>query len=138
MKLCSSGAYLIVVNSCHCFHVVYLETNVKCCWNFIKFNLTYLTCTHESSKKNIFSNGIGPHLFMKKWDFHAYGIMCLVSQYTKHGLKLDESTTHNWRLWEGGRWFFAICATTCEGNGWKIFLSMCRMCEWETIVIAWH
>ena len=51
---------------CHGFHVVYLEINVKCCWNVIKFNITYLTCTYEWSKKNVFLNGIGPHLFMKK------------------------------------------------------------------------
>ena len=50
----------------HRFHLVYLKTNAKCCRNFIKSLERDFTCTFDSTIKNVFLNGVGPHLQCKK------------------------------------------------------------------------
>ena len=65
MKFCYSAFHFVLRvhtwlwwNSCHCFHVVYLKINAKCCRNFIKSKKKELTSTSESIIK----------LYLPEWD----------------------------------------------------------------------
>ena len=50
---------------------MYLETNVKCCQNFVKFNKIELTLTYEATIKDCLPKWDRATPIIKKWDFHA-------------------------------------------------------------------
>jgi len=50
---------------------MYLETNAKCCQNFVKFNKIELTLTYEATIKKGLPEWDRATPMIKKWDFHA-------------------------------------------------------------------
>jgi len=50
---------------------MYLETNAKCCWNFVKFNKIELTLTYEATIKKGFPKWDRITPIIIKWDFHV-------------------------------------------------------------------
>jgi len=50
---------------------MYLETNAKCCQNFVKFNKIELTLMYEATIKDGLPEWDRATPIIKKWDFHA-------------------------------------------------------------------
>ena len=50
---------------------MYLETNPKCCQNFVKFNKIELTLMYEATIKDGLTEWDRVTPLIKKWDFHA-------------------------------------------------------------------
>ena len=61
----------------NCCYFVYLETNAKCCQNFIKFTITYLTCMHENPSFSIKRWGPIPFKNSLFHFIHAYKLSTL-------------------------------------------------------------
>ena len=91
---------------------MYLETNAKCCQNFVKFNKIELTLMYEATIKDGLAEWDRATPLMKI-EIFKHRITLWVSQsYYLDGSKLDERKSHEPYVWE----IFCPCINCLNGK----------------------
>ena len=121
-------------NSCHRFHVVYLEINVKCYWNFFKSKKRELTFTYEYTIKKCLTEWDRATPLMKKWGFLAWNSFVSITKLLDVS-KLDESKSHECYKWGSGWTVLGIfLGKNSTGWGWEIFMFLYKLFERRQVV----